>query len=192
MYSFIAPTGEIIKTKTIKQFADQYGFRYSNAKSLSCGHYKTLNGWCSTSPKARRARKRFQTVLVREAGSDLEFRISACEPRGFWKDLRARKTSGGPRRLRFWLSEVAEPPRASAPSPGSAHPIVEGRPRFSAGANFSISRSTNKSVPEWAVFVNAEFIHKTNIKTGNGNAPRGGATPNDARSAHRIAAGAAT
>src|ERR1700722_3476892 len=64
MYSFISPTGETIKTKTIKQFADQYGFRYSNAKSLACGHYKTLNGWCSTSPRARRARKRFQTVLV--------------------------------------------------------------------------------------------------------------------------------
>jgi hypothetical protein len=64
MYSFIAPTGELVKTKTIKQFADQYGFRYSNARSLSCGYYKTLKGWCSPSPTARRARKRFQTVLV--------------------------------------------------------------------------------------------------------------------------------
>jgi hypothetical protein len=64
MHSFISPTGEIIKTKTIKQFADQYGFRYSNAKSLACGHYKRLNGWCSTSPTAKKARERFQTVLV--------------------------------------------------------------------------------------------------------------------------------
>jgi hypothetical protein len=64
MATFISPTGEKITTPTIKAFADQYGFRYSNAKSLACGHYKTLNGWCSTSPRAGKTRKRFQTVLV--------------------------------------------------------------------------------------------------------------------------------
>jgi len=64
MYSFISPTGETVKTKTIKQFADQYGFRYSNARSLACGHYQRLKGWCSTSSTAKKARERFQTVLV--------------------------------------------------------------------------------------------------------------------------------
>jgi len=64
MYSFISPTGETVKTKTIKQFAEQYGFRESNARSLACGHYKRLKGWCSTSPKAKKARERFQTVLI--------------------------------------------------------------------------------------------------------------------------------
>jgi hypothetical protein len=58
------PGWEQIKTKTIKQFANTYDFRYSNAKSLACGYYKIFKGWCSTSPKAKEARERFQTVLV--------------------------------------------------------------------------------------------------------------------------------
>jgi hypothetical protein len=51
-----------LETRTIREFSDLTGMRYSNAKSLACGHYQTLNGWLS--PKAPKARKkRFQTVL---------------------------------------------------------------------------------------------------------------------------------
>jgi len=64
MYSFISPQNEVIKTKTIKQFADQYGFHYSTARNLACGYQKTMRGWCSTHKRAIRKRIRFQTVLV--------------------------------------------------------------------------------------------------------------------------------
>lgn len=63
MYRFISPTGEVIKTKTIAEFARKYGFRYSNARSLACGHFQTLRGFCSTHPKAKKRRGRFTTQL---------------------------------------------------------------------------------------------------------------------------------
>jgi hypothetical protein len=64
MYSFISPNNEVIKTNTVKAFAKQYGFNYSSARNLACGHQKTMLGWCSTNKRAKRVRTRFQTVLV--------------------------------------------------------------------------------------------------------------------------------
>lgn len=61
-YKFINSNGEVIQTRTIAEFSRLTGMRYSNAKSLACGHYQTLHGWLS--PKAPKARKtRFTTVL---------------------------------------------------------------------------------------------------------------------------------
>ena len=64
MYSFISPEGTTIKTKTIKEFADRFNLRYSNAKTLACGYRTRLQGFCSTHPRAKEARKRFMLVLV--------------------------------------------------------------------------------------------------------------------------------
>ena len=64
MYSFISPQNEVIKTKTIRAFSDQYGLHYGNARSLACGLRHTIRGWCSTHKNARLKRRRFQTVLV--------------------------------------------------------------------------------------------------------------------------------
>ena len=61
-YKFIHQTGAIVETRTIAEFSRLTGMRYSNAKSLACGHYQTLHGWLSpNAPKKRR--KRFTTVL---------------------------------------------------------------------------------------------------------------------------------
>jgi hypothetical protein len=64
MHTFIAPTGEKIKTKTIKEFAQKAGMHESHARDLACGFYKRFHGYCSTHRKARKERARFLTVLV--------------------------------------------------------------------------------------------------------------------------------
>jgi len=64
MYRWISSTGEIVKTKTIKEFADKYGIRHSTARVLACGARTRHKGWCSTSPRAKKARERFTTELV--------------------------------------------------------------------------------------------------------------------------------
>lgn len=63
-YKWISPTGEVVTTKTTREFADRYGFRASNARSLACGHFKRLNGWCSGHRSAGKTRARFLTQLV--------------------------------------------------------------------------------------------------------------------------------
>ena len=64
MYSFISPAGQTIRTKTVKKFAESFGFNYSYARDLACGRTQVARGWCSTSPKAKRKRDRFLTKLV--------------------------------------------------------------------------------------------------------------------------------
>ena len=59
MYTFISPKGEIVKTKTIKEFSEKYQFNYNNAVQLNCGFSARMNGWCSTHPKAKKKRQRF-------------------------------------------------------------------------------------------------------------------------------------
>ena len=62
-WTFISPTGEVIRTSSLKQFADKYGLRHSNVQSLACGHFSTLKGFCSTHPKVKKRRERVTTVL---------------------------------------------------------------------------------------------------------------------------------
>ena len=64
MYQFINSQGQVVKTKTVKEFAQLAGLRESNARSLACGHLKRLKGWLSTHPSARKYRKRWCSVLV--------------------------------------------------------------------------------------------------------------------------------
>jgi hypothetical protein len=64
MHRFISPTGEIIKTRSIKEFAEKYDFSPSMARSLACGYRSRLKGFCSTSPRAKKERMRFMTVLI--------------------------------------------------------------------------------------------------------------------------------
>ena len=64
MYTFISPTGETIKTKTVKEFADMAGMRQSNARSLACGYMTRFKGYCSSHIRAGKAKARFLTVLV--------------------------------------------------------------------------------------------------------------------------------
>jgi hypothetical protein len=64
MYSWLNSQGKILKTKTIGEFIQLTGFRPSNAKSLACGHYLSLNGWCSGHRRAARKRKRWTTTLI--------------------------------------------------------------------------------------------------------------------------------
>lgn len=65
-YKFINSNGELIKTRTIKEFSERYSMSYSLAKSLHCGLRVRIGGFCSTSPKpkARKYRRRFLTKLV--------------------------------------------------------------------------------------------------------------------------------
>ena len=64
MYSWLNAQGQTIKTKTIAEFVQLTGFRPSNAKSLACAHYLSLNGWVSGHRRAARKRKRWSTVLI--------------------------------------------------------------------------------------------------------------------------------
>ena len=53
----------LINTRTVKEFAEQYGFEHSYARNLACGWTMVAKGWCSTAPKARKRRARFLTRL---------------------------------------------------------------------------------------------------------------------------------
>jgi hypothetical protein len=64
MYSWISPTGEKIRTRTVKEFATKYNFPESHARDLACGYMKRYRKWCSGHKRAAKARKRFTTVLV--------------------------------------------------------------------------------------------------------------------------------
>jgi hypothetical protein len=66
MYRWINSKGETVRTKTVKAFAEKYGFTHDTAYQLSCGSRARLRGWCSTSkkPKAKKYRERFLTKLV--------------------------------------------------------------------------------------------------------------------------------
>ncbi len=64
MYSWMNAQGQTIKTKTIGEFVQISNFRPSNAKSLACAHYLSLNGWVSGHRRAARKRKRWSTVLI--------------------------------------------------------------------------------------------------------------------------------
>jgi len=72
MYSFIDSQGKIVKTKTIREFAEKYNFPECLARSLASGYRSRLRGWCSTSkkPRVKKHRERFLTRLVhRPTGS---------------------------------------------------------------------------------------------------------------------------
>jgi hypothetical protein len=64
VYTFLSPTGELVQTKSIREFADSVGMKYASARTLHSGHRKRINGWCSTDRSAKMARDRFMTVLV--------------------------------------------------------------------------------------------------------------------------------
>ena len=73
MYSWIDPQGSVIRTDTIKQFAEQYGFNYSHARDLACGWMQRYKGWCSVHKSASKARSRFLTVLVNTRDNNRRF-----------------------------------------------------------------------------------------------------------------------
>ena len=64
MFKFISPQGQVVKTKSLRDFAVQHSLPYSHVKDLNCGIMKRYRGWLSTHPSARKYRKRFLTVLV--------------------------------------------------------------------------------------------------------------------------------
>lgn len=64
MYRWIDSTGQVVKTRTIKEFSEKYSMSYRSARALASGARSKIKGWCSTSRKAKRARKRFTTRLV--------------------------------------------------------------------------------------------------------------------------------
>jgi len=64
MRKFISPTGEVVKTKTIKEFSDKYGLEPVGARMLACGMLKSFHGWMSFHPKAKKKRKRIMTKLI--------------------------------------------------------------------------------------------------------------------------------
>lgn len=64
MYHWVNSKGMTIKTKSIKEFSDLTGIRYSNARSLASGHYLSLHGYSAVHPKTRKKRKRMLLELV--------------------------------------------------------------------------------------------------------------------------------
>lgn len=66
MYRWFNSKGEMVKTKTIPEFAKRYNFPASMARSLACGYRIRLRGWISGSskPRIKKARKRFLMKLV--------------------------------------------------------------------------------------------------------------------------------
>lgn len=63
-YSWIAPDGGKFTTRSIREFSELTGIRYSNATSLACGYRQSLRGYVGMSKRAAKKRKRWTTVLV--------------------------------------------------------------------------------------------------------------------------------
>jgi len=63
-YKWLSPNGDIIKTKTIREFANLTGMRYSNARSLACASLLSLHGYVAVHPKTKAKRKRMLTELL--------------------------------------------------------------------------------------------------------------------------------
>lgn len=61
---WIAPTGDIIKTKTIREFSERFGMSVGVARQLHSGQRPRAHGFCSMAAKAKKQRKRFMTKLV--------------------------------------------------------------------------------------------------------------------------------
>ena len=64
MYSFISSSGQVIKTKTIKEFSEISGLSPQMSRVLACGTRGRVRGWCSTARRAKRQRDRFTLVLT--------------------------------------------------------------------------------------------------------------------------------
>jgi hypothetical protein len=64
MYSFLDITGNLIKTRSIREFSDRHSLPYNSARSLASGRRARLRGFCSTHPRAKKLRERFTTTLV--------------------------------------------------------------------------------------------------------------------------------
>lgn len=63
-YTWIGPDGGKFTTRSVREFSELTGLRYSNCTSLACGHFQTLHGYTSMHPKAKKRRERITTVLV--------------------------------------------------------------------------------------------------------------------------------
>jgi hypothetical protein len=64
MYRWIDSTGNVITTKTIREFSEKYSMSYRSSRALASGFRSRIKGWCSTNPKAKRARTRFTSRLI--------------------------------------------------------------------------------------------------------------------------------
>jgi len=64
MCRWLNSKGEIIKTRTIREFADRYGLTIDSARNLHSGHRSRIRGFCSLAPRAKKERDRFMMVLV--------------------------------------------------------------------------------------------------------------------------------
>ena len=61
---WISPQGEIIQTKDLDEFCRISKLSRNTALRLGSGYRARMNGWCSTSRKAKALRDRFMTKLV--------------------------------------------------------------------------------------------------------------------------------
>lgn len=64
MYSFLDNTGNVIKTRSVREFSDRHSLPYKSALSLASGRRARLCGYCSTHPRAKKLRERFTTTLL--------------------------------------------------------------------------------------------------------------------------------
>lgn len=64
MCRWLNSKGEVIRTRTIREFAERFGMSVGVARQLHSGQRSRIQGFCSMAPKAKRHRKRFLTTLV--------------------------------------------------------------------------------------------------------------------------------
>lgn len=64
MCKWLGPGGEIIRTRTIKEFAERFGMSVGAARQLHSGQRSRIRGFCSMARRAKKHRNRFLTVLV--------------------------------------------------------------------------------------------------------------------------------
>lgn len=64
MFTLISPSGELVTTKSVKAFSEQFNFPRASAQALARGRRSRIRGWCSTHRNAKRHRERFLTKLI--------------------------------------------------------------------------------------------------------------------------------
>jgi Mor family transcriptional regulator len=107
MYTWFKEDGTKVRTKTVKQFAERYGLRESNARSLASGCAQYLKGWMSSHPRSKARRKRVMTEFVNSKTGE-RFRIGKavaefCRKHGLAKNDVYKVVNGRILSLKGWM-----------------------------------------------------------------------------------------
>lgn len=70
MCRWLNSEGEVIETRTIREFAERFGMSVGVARQLHSGQRSRIRGFCSMAKRAKPQRNRFLTAIVNVKSGD--------------------------------------------------------------------------------------------------------------------------